>query len=83
IKPDVILMDIQMPGMDGLEAIRRIRAFEDRSIASIPIIAVTALAMRGDRELFMAAGANGYVSKPIKLNELVETIQSQLGGSKQ
>ena len=83
IKPDVILMDIQMPGMDGLEAIRRIRAFEDKSIASIPIIAVTALAMRGDRELFMAAGANGYVSKPIKLNELVETIQSQLGGSKQ
>jgi len=75
IKPDVILMDIQMPGMDGLETIRRVRAHHDAEIASTPIIAVTALAMPGDRERCMKAGANNYISKPVKLTELAETLK--------
>jgi signal transduction histidine kinase/ActR/RegA family two-component response regulator len=75
-KPDLILMDIQMPEMDGLEAIRRIRALPD--VAQVPIIALTALAMKGDRELCLEAGANDYLSKPIALRKLVKAIRSQL-----
>jgi len=73
-QPDVLLMDIQMPGMDGLEAIRRIRA----DTALMPIIALTALTMSGDRERCMEAGANDYVSKPASLKELIEAIEAQL-----
>jgi signal transduction histidine kinase/CheY-like chemotaxis protein len=76
--PDMILMDIQMPGIDGLEAITRIRA--DKQIKHIPIIALTALAMPSDRALCLNAGANGYLSKPISLDELVIAIQKQLSG---
>nr|WP_162329387.1 GAF domain-containing protein [Synechocystis sp. CACIAM 05] len=72
LRPDLILMDIQMPELDGLDAIKRIRAIPD--LASIPIIAVTALAMEGDRQRCLGAGANGYVTKPIKLKELAVTI---------
>ncbi|MFN9837091.1 MAG: PAS domain S-box protein [Pseudanabaena sp.] len=71
--PDIILMDIQMPDMDGLEAIALIRA--DASIAAIPIIALTALAMEGERERCLAAGANEYLSKPIKFRQLNSAIQ--------
>jgi PAS domain S-box-containing protein len=71
--PDIILMDIQMPDMDGLEAIALIRA--DETIAAIPIIALTALAMEGDRERCLAAGANEYLSKPIKFRQLNSAIQ--------
>jgi PAS domain S-box-containing protein len=71
--PDLILMDIQMPGMDGIEAIQKIR--QNPELASIPIIAITALAMKGDREKCLTAGANDYISKPIKLKQLNETIQ--------
>jgi CheY-like chemotaxis protein len=74
--PDIILMDIQMPEMDGLEAIRLIRA--DASIAAIPIIALTALAMEGDRERCLAAGANEYLAKPIKFRQLNTIIQQIL-----
>lgn len=77
-KPDVIVMDIQMPGIDGLEAIRQIRA--EQQIARTPIIALTALAMPGDRERCIAAGANSYLAKPVKLKELVEVIQQLLNG---
>ncbi len=74
--PDLILMDIQMPGMDGIEAMKHIRA--DEQIANIPIIALTALAMPGDKERCLAAGANQYLSKPLKLKQLTQIIQQWL-----
>ncbi|MCI0725645.1 MAG: ATP-binding protein, partial [Chloroflexi bacterium] len=76
-RPDVILMDIQMPGLDGLEAIRRIRSYKEFA-DSIPIITLTALVMPGDRERCLAAGANAYMSKPVPLRELVAMIEAQL-----
>ncbi len=75
-QPELILMDIQMPVMDGLEAIRQIRL--DSSLAEIPIIALTALAMTGDREKCLEAGANDYLTKPVKLKQLVKIIQQLL-----
>jgi PAS domain S-box-containing protein len=77
--PDLILMDIQMPGMDGLETMQRIR--QDLQLADLPIIALTALAMTGDREKCLAAGANDYLTKPVKLKQLRETIQSLIPAS--
>lgn len=77
-KPDMILMDVQMPEMNGLEAIRHIRAEANPNLAATPIIAITALAMSGDRERCLEAGANAYLSKPLKLQELVEAIEAQL-----
>jgi CheY-like chemotaxis protein len=74
--PDLVLMDIQMPVMDGLTAIQKIR--QTRPLATLPIIALTALAMEGDRERCFQAGANDYLSKPVKLRELLELIQSLL-----
>ncbi|MBK8902301.1 MAG: response regulator [Anaerolineaceae bacterium] len=82
-KPDLILMDIQMPQMNGLEAMRRIRADEDTAVSQVPIIAVTALAMPGDKEACLDAGANGYLSKPVSLRRLVETIQNHLHSTQQ
>ena len=74
--PDLILMDIQMPVMDGLEATRQIRL--DSNLVDIPIIALTALAMTDDREKCLDAGANDYLTKPVKLKELVASIKSFL-----
>jgi PAS domain S-box-containing protein len=74
--PDVILMDIQMPVMDGLEAIRRLR--KDHRFADTPMIAITALAMPGDRERCLEAGANDYMSKPVRLKLLQKTIEDLL-----
>jgi PAS domain S-box-containing protein len=74
--PDVILMDIQMPVMDGLEATRRLRA--DTRFASTPIIALTALAMPGDRERCLEAGANEYMSKPVGMKALHQTLKNLL-----
>lgn len=72
-RPDLILMDIQMPGMDGLEAMKQIR--QTAEIAEMPIIALTALAMEGDRERCLAAGADDYLAKPVKLKELAKTVR--------
>ena len=74
--PDLILMDIQMPVMDGLEAIAQIRL--DPSLIEIPIVALTALAMEGDRDRCLAAGANEYISKPIRLKQLDLLMQKLL-----
>ena len=71
---DLILMDIQMPEMDGLEATAAIRAKERARGARVPIIALTAHAMSGDRERFLAAGMDGYVTKPIRVSELLSEL---------
>ncbi|MBD2165150.1 PAS domain S-box protein [Calothrix membranacea FACHB-236] len=76
-QPDLIVMDVQMPVMDGLEAMRHLR--QERQFDHVPIIALTALAMPGDRENCLDAGANEYLSKPIKLKQLAVTIQQLLG----
>ncbi|HID56058.1 TPA: response regulator [Candidatus Poribacteria bacterium] len=72
--PDLILMDIQLPGMDGLELVKRIK----EGFGDIPIIAVTAYAMKGDRERILSAGCDGYVSKPIDTRELPKVIAKTL-----
>jgi two-component system cell cycle response regulator DivK len=71
--PDLVLMDIQLPDIDGVEALGLLRANE--RTASIPVLALTAQAMEGDRERFLAAGFDGYVSKPVNIVELVGTVQ--------
>jgi two-component system sensor histidine kinase/response regulator len=72
---DIIVMDVQMPEMDGLQAATRIREGELGTGAHIPIIAVTAHAMKGDRERCLAAGMDGYIAKPINPSELAKVIQ--------
>ncbi|MCB1318594.1 MAG: response regulator, partial [Leptospiraceae bacterium] len=77
-QPDLVLMDIQMPVMDGLEAIRRIRKNKSKAIRMTPIVAVTALAMQGDSARCLEAGADDYISKPISLKELSDRIEKIL-----
>ena len=79
VRPDLILMDVQMPGLDGLEATRRIR--RDDSLKSTPIIALTALAMPSDRTRCLEAGMNDYLSKPINLKELAKAVLRNLPDS--
>lgn len=74
-QPDLILMDIQLPGIDGLETTKRIR---EAGIRHIPIIAVTSFAMSGDRERLLAAGCNGYIEKPIDPDTIMEEIAAFL-----
>jgi two-component system cell cycle response regulator DivK len=76
--PDLVLMDIQLPDIDGVEALRRLRA--DERTASILVLAVTAQAMQGDRDRFLAAGFDGYVSKPVSVGELVGTVRQHCDG---
>jgi len=73
--PALVLMDIRLPDMDGLEALRRLRM--DAQTAAIPVIAITAQAMKGDRERFQEAGFDGYLAKPIDIGELLETVERQ------
>jgi two-component system cell cycle response regulator DivK len=72
--PDVILMDIRLPDMDGTEAARRLKA--DGRTTSIPVVALTSLAMKGDREWFLASGFDGYLEKPISVRELADQVRS-------
>ncbi len=72
-EPDLVLMDEQLPGISGTEALARLRA--DPRTASIPVLALTAQAMRGDRERFLEAGFDGYLSKPVDVVELIETVR--------
>lgn len=77
--PDMIFMDINIPGIDGIEATQIIKS--DPSTASIPIIALTANAMRGDRERFIAAGCDDYRPKPISTSDLLDVVQQYIGDS--
>lgn len=75
-RPDMILMDISMPGIDGLTATRQIREIPE--IATVPIVAVTANAMTGDREMILQAGCDGYISKPINIDTFVDDIRQYM-----
>jgi two-component system, cell cycle response regulator DivK len=74
--PELILMDIQLPGMDGLEATGLLK--RDLETRTIPVIALTALAMKGDEERILAAGCDGYIAKPMRYQEFLATIAAQL-----
>ena len=76
IIPDLILMDIQLPGMDGLEATQILR--KDTSLTKIPIIALTSYAMHGDEQKAKAAGCTGYISKPIDTRSFLDTINEYM-----
>ena len=76
---DLVLMDVQMPEMDGVEATAAIREKEKGSGLHTPIIALTANAMKGDREKYLATGMDGYLDKPIRPLELDELLESQMG----
>jgi len=79
-RPDLVLMDIQLPGMDGLSATKIIT--EDPSIKDIPIVALTSYAMQGDEEKALAAGCTGYIAKPIETRKFLNTISQYLNGDK-
>ena len=80
-KFDLVAMDVQMPEMDGLDATTAIRAWEKSSGTHTPIMAMTAHAMKGDRERCLAAGMDGYISKPIRIEELAHTIAELIGAA--
>ena len=75
-KPDLVLMDIQLPGMNGIDALKVLRA--DAATARIPVIAVTASVMQQDRNLITQAGFDGYIGKPLNLKEFLETVKRLL-----
>ncbi|MEM7679352.1 MAG: response regulator, partial [Myxococcota bacterium] len=79
-RPDIVFMDIQMPIMDGLEASRQIRASE-KAGGRLPIVGLTASSVASSRTLCLEAGMDGYLLKPIQLQALIDTLQSQLPGS--
>lgn len=74
--PDLILMDIQLPGMDGLEATGLLK--RDEATRAIPVIALTALAMKGDEARIRAAGCDGYIAKPMRYQDFLKTVSEQL-----
>jgi CheY-like chemotaxis protein len=75
-QPGLILMDIQLPGMDGLQATAQLKA--DAATRDIPVIALTALAMKGDEERIRAAGCDGYIAKPLDYKQFLATVSSHL-----
>ena len=75
-RPNLILMDIQLPGMDGLEATGLLK--RDDATRAIPVIALTALAMKGDEERIRAAGCDDYIAKPMRYKEFLATVETQL-----
>ena len=75
-QPDLVLMDIQLPGMDGLSATKMIK--EDPDLKDIPIVALTSYAMQGDKEKALAAGCTGYIAKPIDTRKFLETVSQYL-----
>jgi two-component system cell cycle response regulator DivK len=75
-RPDLILMDIQLPGMDGLQATGLLK--QDEATRAIPVIARTALAMKGDEERIRAAGCDGYIAKPMRYHDFLSTVAAQL-----
>ena len=77
--PDLILMDIQLPGMDGLAATALLN--QDTATRAIPVIALTALAMKGDEARIRAAGCSGYIAKPMGYREVLATVASQLSAT--
>jgi two-component system cell cycle response regulator DivK len=78
-QPQLILMDIQLPGMDGLEATRLLK--QDEATRGIPVIALTALAMKGDEERIRAAGCDGYIAKPLDYKDFMAVIAARLDTS--
>jgi two-component system cell cycle response regulator DivK len=74
--PDVVLMDIRLPDMDGTEAVRQLKA--DARTAAVPVVALTSFAMKGDRERFLAAGFDGYIEKPISVREFPGQVRGML-----
>jgi two-component system cell cycle response regulator DivK len=76
--PDLVLMDIQLPDTDGVTTLNRLR--EDARTASVPVLAVTAQAMAGDRERFLEAGFDGYMSKPLDVRALIAEVGRYCGG---
>jgi len=78
--PDLVLMDIQLPGMNGIEALRALRA--DPATAAIPVIAITASVMQQDRQEIMRAGFDGFIEKPVNLRNLLDTVQQAVTGKK-
>jgi two-component system cell cycle response regulator DivK len=76
--PDLVLMDIRLPDIDGMEALSRLRA--DERTASIPVLALTAQAMDGDRERFLGAGFDGYISKPVNVVEFLGLVRQHCAG---
>jgi CheY-like chemotaxis protein len=79
VTPSLILMDVQLPGMDGLELTRRLKA--DPATRAIRVVALTAYAMRGDDEKAFAAGCDGYITKPIDIERLAAEVSSYLGAA--
>jgi len=77
-RPSLILLDISIPKIDGYEVARRLKSQED--FRDIPIVALTAHAMKGDREKFIASGFEGYISKPINIHELPEQVKAYMRG---
>jgi two-component system cell cycle response regulator DivK len=76
--PALVLMDVQLPDIDGVDALDRLRA--DERTASLPVLALTAQAMEGDRERFLAAGFDGYLSKPVDIAEFIVTVKRYCDG---